>query len=71
MKGSVAPVVWKGVGIRARGWSVYIGGRLSSAKRGFWGLGSAAAVAILGFGEVWVTTANRRSGGGDWGMVWR
>lgn len=49
MKGSVLPVVWKGVGISDRGVSVYIGGRLSSALEGFVGLGSAVAAAILGF----------------------
>lgn len=47
MKGSVAPVVWKGVGINASGWSVYIGGRASVTGGGLARLGPGVAVAIL------------------------
>jgi hypothetical protein len=49
VKGFVLPVVWRGVGIRARGVSVYIGGRPPSASEGFVAVGSAVAAAILGF----------------------
>jgi hypothetical protein len=39
--------VWKGVGISASGWSVYIGGRVSSPDGGLVRLGPVVAVAIL------------------------
>jgi len=48
VKGSVLPVACRGVGIRARGVSVYIGGRPSSAPEGFVAVGSAVAAAIFG-----------------------
>jgi hypothetical protein len=49
VKGSLAPVVWEGVGIRGRGWSVERGGRRGS-------VGVVVSWAIVG-GREWLLSA--------------